>query len=125
MIKQFDVQRVSKLVLMLSSKHDGEVISAAHAISRMLKSNGADWHDLVAGLRQQPKPQPDAPRDADDDVSHWREMRKACLRHPDRLRDRERQFLESIANWTGDLTAKQFDWLKAIYSRVKPGDQRR
>jgi hypothetical protein len=50
--KQFGVQRVSKLVLMLSSSHDGEIVSAARAISRMLKSSGTNWHDLVACLTQ-------------------------------------------------------------------------
>jgi hypothetical protein len=124
-IKQFDVQRVSKLVLMLSSQHDGEIVSAARALSRTLKSSGADFHDLIAGLTQ-PKLQPHASAHAGasgDELKDWREMRKVCLRNPDRLRDRERQFLEGIGNWVGDLTPKQFDWLKSIYQRVKPGQR--
>jgi hypothetical protein len=118
---------VSKLVLMLSSQHDGEVVSAARAISRMLKSNGADWHDLVAGLTQQPNPQPYAhkPHDTDEiDPKDWRELRKVCLDQLHRLREREQKFVGSIGDWNGDLTEKQFQWLKSIYLRVKPGQRR-
>jgi hypothetical protein len=123
-IKQFDAQRVSKLVLMLSSQHDGEVVSAARAISRTLKSTGADWHDLVAGLTRQPTSR--APHEADDtvDPKDWREMRQVCLDQLQRLREREQKFIDSIGNWNGDLTDKQFQWLKSIYLRVKPGQRR-
>ena len=111
-------------MLMLSSQHDGEIVSAARAISRMLKSNGADWHDLVAGLTQQPTSH--APHVANDgiDPKDWREMRKVCSDRLHRLRERERKFIDSIGNWNGDLTEKQFQWLKSIYLRVKPGQRR-
>ena len=41
------LQRISKLLLMLSSAHDGERAAAAAAIGRALQGVGADWHDLV------------------------------------------------------------------------------
>ena len=41
------LQRITKLLLMLSSAHDGERASAAAAIGRALQGVGADWHDLV------------------------------------------------------------------------------
>jgi hypothetical protein len=42
--------RLSKLIPLLSSTHDDEVVAAARAIARMLASAGADWHDLAAAL---------------------------------------------------------------------------
>ena len=42
-------ERLGKLLLMLSSAHDGERAAAAAAIERALKSAGLSWHDL-AGL---------------------------------------------------------------------------
>ena len=39
--------RVSKLICMLSSDRDNEVIATVAAITRTLKSAGLDWHDLA------------------------------------------------------------------------------
>jgi len=39
---------LSKLIPLLASDKDGEVVATAHAISRVLKASGCDWHDLVA-----------------------------------------------------------------------------
>jgi hypothetical protein len=44
------VPRLEKLLLMLSSGSDGEVVSAARAIDRTLRTAGADWHDLTGLL---------------------------------------------------------------------------
>lgn len=57
--------KFSKLVLLLSSSHDGEVVASAKAIGRKLAREGKDWHWLarqVDGLAQpepQPQPRPD------------------------------------------------------------------
>ena len=45
-----DQERLAKLVLMLSSDRDGEVVSAARAIGRTLRSGGTDWHAFAARL---------------------------------------------------------------------------
>ena len=47
------MQRIGKLLLMMSSSHDGERASAAAAIGRALQGVGCDWHDLV-GLLNSP-----------------------------------------------------------------------
>lgn len=47
-------RRLGQLILMLSSEHDGEVVTAARAIDRLLKSEQADWHDLVAAVQRPP-----------------------------------------------------------------------
>jgi hypothetical protein len=57
--------QLGKLVRLLSSNKDGEVLAAAHAIKRTLATRGLDFHNLAAavetGLRMPlpiPEPQP-------------------------------------------------------------------
>jgi len=40
-----------------------------------------------------------------------------------RPHQRVRRTRHSIGDWNGDLTEKQFQWLKSIYLRVKPGQR--
>lgn len=113
------VTRLEKLLLMLSSDHDGEVLSAARAIGRTLQTAGADWHDLAGSLlAPAPRSQTKKPRDDDSD-SDWRAMREFCLRHRGLLRARELEFVTSVADWRGELTHKQYEWLTAIYERLQ------
>ena len=42
--------RLAKLLPLLSSDKDGEVVAAARAISRTLTAAGSDWHGLVAAM---------------------------------------------------------------------------
>jgi hypothetical protein len=108
-------ERLKKLLLMLSSDKDGEVINAAHAIGRALQADGEDWHGLARRLSAPAKAQTaEQPRQNAD----WRAMREYCLKHDSRLRKNEHEFLDNIASWRGDLTEKQGAWLVAIYHRL-------
>src|SRR3954467_13705657 len=40
---------IGKMIALLASDHDGEVLAAARA-RRMLASKGHDWHDLAAAI---------------------------------------------------------------------------
>jgi hypothetical protein len=116
-----DAERLEKLFLMLSSDHPGEVVAAAQAIGRALKADGSDWHVLASRLKNPDKPKSrKAARDAPPD--DWHVMHEFCLdrdhRRDHRLRPREREFIDSIGNWRGDLTEKQYAWLVAIYQRL-------
>jgi hypothetical protein len=113
--------RLKPLLLMLSSDQPGEVAAAARAIGRTLKSAGVDWHDLAGLLTAKAParaPSKAQPPPWDDDLD-WHEMRKFCLEHSELLRSRELEFIENLADWRGDLTIKQHDWLGAIYARVR------
>jgi hypothetical protein len=59
-------ERVSKLMLLLSSSHDGERAAAAAAIGRALQGAGCDWHDLVSAVTTpaSPAPSPSASKSA-------------------------------------------------------------
>jgi hypothetical protein len=107
-------ERLTKLLLMLSSDQPGEVVSAARAIDRTLKDTGADWHDFAARLSA---PAKTAHRNGAD--GNWHEMRELCLRHSTLLRPREMEFVTGLGNWHGNLTEKQFAWLSAIHERLR------
>jgi hypothetical protein len=114
-------ERLTKLLLMLSSNHDGEVVSAARAIGRTLKDVGADWHDFAARLVPAKAYSSHRATHAhhNDTDGNWHEMREFCLRHSMLLRSREMEFITGLADWRGNLTAKQHDWLAAIHARLR------
>lgn len=117
--------RLTKLVLMLSSDRDGEVVAAARAIGRALGAAGRDWHDFAGGLLDPAKNRTDQQarhgehHDSDDD---WRTMHKFCLRHESQLRSRELKFIYSIAHWRGKLTKRQHAWHTAIHQRLRANE---
>jgi hypothetical protein len=113
--------RLKKLLLMLSSSHDGEVVAAARKIDSALRDSGHDWHALANVLTESPKarPQQPPPRDPDPAADDWRAIREFCLAHMHLVRAREYEFLVSLGNWHGNLTEKQFAWLSSIYTRVR------
>jgi hypothetical protein len=88
------VPQLSKLVLLLSSNHDGEVIAAARAIDRVLKSSRLDWHDLAQAICL---PLPAVLHPCDD--RDWRDLLAFCASRMNSLSSREREFLRSIARW--------------------------
>src|SRR6266853_5809801 len=56
MAKQLNIEarnKLKKLIPMLASDKDGEVIAAVGAIRRTLQSNESDFHDLAAKLSKQ------------------------------------------------------------------------
>jgi hypothetical protein len=106
------VPRLKSLLLLLSSDRDGDVVAAARAVGRTLKSAGGDWHDLTDLLTAA-----SAPRH--DDKNDWRAMREFCALHGDLLTLREWDFVNSLQRWRGTITAKQRNWLEAIYARIR------
>jgi hypothetical protein len=105
--------QLGKLLLMLSSSHDGEVVAAVRAIDRTLKSNRLDWHDLTQALRLPPS----SLRRRDD--ADWHDLLAFCASRMNQLNNREREFLRSIARWHGDLTEHQRNWLESIADKLR------
>jgi hypothetical protein len=50
-------ERISKLIMLLGSEKDGEVLNAARALHRELKTQGKDWHDLAKAWERGTPPQ--------------------------------------------------------------------
>jgi hypothetical protein len=118
--------KLRKLLLMLSSDQPGEVTSAATAIGRTLHGIGADWHDLANRLlapaeeaKAQPRHSNNNARYRNDGETDWRVMRDFCSQHPHLLNERELDFMDTLEQWRGTPTEKQFAWLQSIYARLR------
>jgi hypothetical protein len=115
-------KHIEKFLLLLGSDKPGEVVAAAAALCRALKSEGRDLHDLVDALKGRvvyrdkviektnyPKVEELSPR----------EIAQLCLdQDPSHLNDRERQFLEDMSRRYSVPTPKQEAWLFAIHDRL-------
>jgi hypothetical protein len=115
--------RIGQLIRLLASDKDGEVVAAARALARTLKSVGADFHELADVLDRPlpaalelPAPRPEAAGPAD---AAW--LRR---HHWGRLNEKEQGFILQMMNWRGAPTERQSVWLRSIAERM-PGGQRR
>jgi hypothetical protein len=130
--------KLGQLIRLLSSDRDGEVVAAAHAIMRTLKSAGTDIHALAeriehangrssgdesaiydrgfrAGLKA-------AAGNGDEPSAHA--MAVWCQRSDDgELSERERKFIDQLAASTVYRlpTEKQMKWLRAIFFKLGGG----
>jgi len=108
--------RLRKLLLMLSSGQPGEVVAAANAIDRALKTAGRDWRDLARGLLSAPQTKPQ--QKTNDVDTHWRITWRFCCENKHLLRQRECEFVNSLEHWRKP-TEKQLTWLSAIAARLR------
>jgi hypothetical protein len=139
--------KLGKLLRLLSSDRDGEIVGAARAIVRTLDGAGLDIHALAEGIGAPADGKKkfseadaaeiyrrgveDGKRAAESenigfrsvDEPTWHEIACDCAAHDDRLRDeRERQFVRDMVRRTvrgGVPTEKQAHWLRAVYARVR------
>ena len=104
--------RLRRLVLMLSSDNDNEVLSAARLIGRTLQQNKKDWHWLADHLTSADAALPPP-------VSlKWRSAVEMVLaNYEDDLSDKEVSFLWNMAEWRRRPTEKQAKWLTDIFER--------
>jgi len=132
---------------MLSSNREPEVLAAAQALCRTLQSAGADIHALAAivehggelnqaemkklydagyheGLRvAENKHHGSEDFRNIDGLPSWHEVARWCQQHSDRLREKEREFVDDMAGRTvwREPTAKQGAWLRSIFFRLGGG----
>jgi hypothetical protein len=138
--------KLATCVRLLSSDKDGEIVAAAHAIYRTLRSAGTDIHTLAeliekpndGGLTEaEMKKLYDAGfnagvREAEnrrfgsadfhnvDGTPHWHEIALFCQQHNERLTVKEEPFVNDMAAQTvwREPTEKQAKWLKSIFLRL-------
>jgi hypothetical protein len=110
-------EKLGKLVRMLTSDHDGEVVAAARSINRALKSAGLDIHVLAAVIEHS------GMNNTKPNVPTWHSVACECAAHPERLQsEKERAFIADMVVWTrlrGEPTERQAQWLRSIYVRVR------
>src|SRR6516225_7786803 len=54
-LAHMNVEKIQKLIRLLSSPNDGEALAAVHALRRVLREDGSDIHELatrIEGLSQ-------------------------------------------------------------------------
>jgi hypothetical protein len=138
--------KLGKLLRMLASDHDGEVVAATRAIRRTLEAEKLDIHALAEtveasnGIRKfseadaleiyqrgvrEGRSAAEAERgftDIDDEPD-WDEIARTCQAYPSKLfGDHEREFVDDMVHRTRvslGLSEKQQAWLRKIYMRVR------
>lgn len=106
--------RIGQLVRLLGSDRDGEVLAAARALGRALKSVDADFHTLAHIIETS------APAD-NHGSADARAMAAWLIRSGARLSEKERTFICQMATWRGEPSEKQTSWLLSIFERVSAG----
>jgi hypothetical protein len=103
--------KLKKLIALLASNHDGEVLAAARMIGRHLQAIGRDFNDLAAMATSVPMlvtgPEP-----------QWRVAARECLQHKFRLKQRDLDFLYGLLTYD-EPTEKQLKWLHDCLRRVQ------
>ena len=122
--------KLAKLIAVLSSDRDGEVVATVRAIGRTLQGAGADFHDLAkaataepaAARRASPPPPPPPPED-DATSMTWADCARWCRAHAYRLSPKEAEFVRDMAISLRverrEPTERQGKWLRAIHARLR------
>jgi hypothetical protein len=92
--------RLRKLCGMLGSQHDGERAAAAAKADAFVRSLGLSWGDVIG-----PPIIPEQPVR----IRQWL------------LRPKDREFVRSMANWRGEPTEHQREWLLDLYAQLHRG----
>lgn len=122
---------LKKMILMLSSDNDGEVVAAARAIGRLLKKEGKDWHwlaeqigsarpKIVANRRMPWEPTTPWNGHADARRQPVAALVKFLLDNENLLTKEQFRFARGIRTkvWE-DLTSKQKNYLTGLYGIVQ------
>ena len=133
-----NVEKIQKLLKLLSSNNDGEVVAAARAIMRTLESEGADIHELAERVEGRKLSQSEMQRIYDQAFRDGKQAAAvnagftnvgpsfyamACeIKHKadGRLSPKEHDFVEDMVRWCTrrEPSEKQSKWLHAIYCRI-------
>ena len=96
---QIDTDRLAKLVRLLGSDKDGEVLAAIAALKRTLDIADMDLHDLadalVAGLKPR-KPERSNWGPPEPDLHNWESMSWFCHFHSRHVQDHDRDYVVGV-----------------------------
>jgi hypothetical protein len=107
------------------SAHWQEVVAASSAM-KAEQGKGRRVAMLREREQREKTPQPKSrqheqrgPQYSEDACDDWEAMREFCADHPELLRSREAEFIESLAEWRGRPTERQLACLCAIHARLR------
>lgn len=107
--------KLAKVLGLLGSAHDGEVVNAGRRAHALLRAAGATWHEVLIPVRPLTLPRPER---------HWRrpaticQSVRVCLSWPEALTAWEENFLCGI-NGRNSLTERQRQTLDNIVDKVE------
>lgn len=107
-----DRERIARVLGMLGSDHDGEVLAAARQAERLRRAARLTWPELIAGT---PTPDPAS----DSEPLDWRDAVTLCRAYPDRLTSWEAAFVENVAGYRSPPSARQQQILDRLVAKVR------
>jgi hypothetical protein len=130
-----NVEKIQKLMRLLSSPNDGEALAAVHALQRALQADGSDIHDLAARIEglsqvemkklydagfQEGKNAADVGFSTVDPPSFYEMAKEIEYKADGRLSEKEQEFVADMVLWCArrEPSEKQAKWLHAIYYRI-------
>jgi hypothetical protein len=103
-----EADKLTKILGLLGSAHDGERASAALKADALVRAAGLTWADVIATPIIA-----DAPR-----IPAWAKMAAFCHERRHQLSSWDRDFVRSMLNWQGEPSEKQQDCLASIFARL-------
>ena len=111
-----DRERLSKLLGMLGSSHDGEVVAAARQAERLRAEAGLTWGEIVVPRLPPPPQRPN--------VRTVAAAAAFVLDHADALTPWERDFARSIQRLKYPPSPKQIEVLERLVDKVRRAEAR-
>jgi hypothetical protein len=120
---QLPRDRIAKLLGMLGSDHDGEVLNAARMADRLVREQGITWFDVLSVDPAQ-APQPDASHAVLSDWPvRWRQAASICIAFGiGILRAKDIEFANKVSAYGHRPSDAQLRWLLDLTQRVLAGD---
>lgn len=107
------MDKVGKLLRLLASDKNGEVLATVGALKRTLGGANLSLHDLADMIEKHGDGRADG-------AATWTDVVEFCRGHPAQLRGREHDFIQQMAAhvlWRAP-TRKQGKWILSIYLRL-------
>ena len=106
--------RLGRIIAMLGSDKDGEVLAAVAALKRTLNASGGDLHDLVALLEGKVR----VVYSKSSTPLLWRDKVAACLKEWNFLNEWEKDFIQKLSMQRYIPTEKQAAVLNKLYNSL-------